>query len=323
MKRGLIIGKFMPIHSGHVALIRFAQLHCDELIVSMSYTALDPINELLRFNWIKEIFKHDSKITVEISLDNFDNERLPMEERVKIWANFLRKRFPPVDVVFSSELYGEHLAHELNVSHQLFDLNRTKFPVSATQIRSSPFTYWQFIPAEVRPYYVKKICFYGAESTGKSTMAKRMAEIYQTEFVPEVAREMISSNDFTIDDIIRIGHAQTQRVKDKLKTANKVIFCDTDLITTQIYSRQYLHEVPEVLLKLEKEISYDLYLLFDTDVPWVADGLRDLGNKREAMTKIFEEELSARKIHPIPVKGTWQEREEIVRKVIDLLLQRG
>lgn len=323
MKRGLIIGKFMPIHAGHIGLIKFAQEQCDELIVSMSYTPLDPINEQLRLDWIKEIFKDEPKIKVEISLDNFDNERLPMEERVKIWANFLRKRFPPVDVVFSSELYGIHLAHELSASHLLFDLNRSQFPVSATQIRASPFTYWQFIPEEVRPYYVKKVCFYGAESTGKSTMAKRMAEIYQTEFVPEVAREMISSNDFTVDDIVRIGQAQTQRIKEKLRTANKVLFCDTDLITTQIYSRQYLHEVPDILIKLEKETNYDLYFLFDTDVPWVADGLRDLGNQRETMAKIFADELSIRRIHPIPVRGPWSEREEIIRKVIDLLLHRG
>jgi HTH-type transcriptional repressor of NAD biosynthesis genes len=323
MKRGLIIGKFMPIHAGHVGLIRFARQHCDELIVSMSYTPLDPINEQLRFNWIKEIFKDDPKITIEISLDNFDNERLPMTERIKIWGNFLRKRFPPVDVIFSSELYGELLAFELGANHRPFDLGRTQFPVSASQIRTSPFTYWQFIPQEVKPYYVKKVCFYGAESTGKSTMAKRMAEIYQTEFVPEVAREIISSNDFAMDDIIRIGNAQTQRVKDKLKIANKILFCDTDVITTQIYSRQYLHQVPEVLIKLEKEISYDLYFLFYPDVPWVADGLRDLGSQREEMAKIFEEELSTRRIQPIPVKGTWTEREIIVRKVIDILLQRG
>ena len=152
-------------------------------------------------------------------------------------------------------------------------------------------------------------------------MAKRMAEVYQTEFVPEVARELISSNDFSLDDIIRIGHAQTQRLKDKLKTANKVLFCDTDLITTQIYSRRYLHEVPEVLFALEREITYDLYFLFHSDVPWVADGLRDLGNQREMMAKIFEEELSLRKIRPIDVKGTWSEREKIVRREIDLLLQ--
>jgi HTH-type transcriptional repressor of NAD biosynthesis genes len=168
---------------------------------------------------------------------------------------------------------------------------------------------------------IKLICFYGPESTGKSTMAKHMAEIYHTEFVPEVAREMISSNDFTVEDIIRIGETQTQRTKGKLKTANKILFCDTDLITTQIYSQQYLKVVPKILFGLEKEIRYDKYFLFDIDVPWVADGLRDLNSQRERMMKIFEEELSKRDIQPIRVKGNWSEREATIKTEVNKLLK--
>jgi HTH-type transcriptional repressor of NAD biosynthesis genes len=135
-----------------------------------------------------------------------------------------------------------------------------------------------------------------------------------------VAREIISSNDFSVDDIIQIGHAQNQRINEKLKKANKILFCDTDLITTQIYSKQYLNIIPEILIVLEKEIKYNKYFLFDIDVPWVPDGLRDLNSQREAMIKIFEEELTKRDIQPIRVKGNWIEREEIIRKEINLLL---
>jgi HTH-type transcriptional regulator, transcriptional repressor of NAD biosynthesis genes len=165
----------------------------------------------------------------------------------------------------------------------------------------------------------KLICFYGPESTGKSTMAKHFAQLYNTEFVPEVARELITSNDFTIDDIIRIGHAQTQRVKEKLKTANKFLFCDTDLITTQIYSKKYLGVVPEILFELEREIHYDKYFLFDIDVPWVADGLRDLDNQRKEMLEIFENELTKRNIQFIRVKGDWKEREKTIKSELDSL----
>jgi HTH-type transcriptional repressor of NAD biosynthesis genes len=166
---------------------------------------------------------------------------------------------------------------------------------------------------------ISLICFYGPESTGKSTMAKYFAQLYKTEFVPEVARELIISNDFTVDDIIRIGHAQTDRIKEKLKTANKFLFCDTDLITTQIYSKKYLGMVPEVLYQLESEIQYDKYFLFDIDVPWIADGLRDLSNQREAMLKIFEDELTKRQIQFVRVKGDWKERENIINTHLDSL----
>ncbi len=145
-------------------------------------------------------------------------------------------------------------------------------------------------------------------------MAKKMAAHYQTEYVPEVAREIVSSNDFTLDDIVRIAKAQNERVKEKMKTANKLLVCDTDLITTQIYCRHYLKTVPAILYELEKEIKYDHYFLFDIDVPWVADGLRDLGDQRKKMFDVFKSELEKRLLDFIFVTGDWIAREAIVKK---------
>src|SRR5688572_13579525 len=119
----------------------------------------------------------------------------------------------------------------------------------------------------------KLICFYGPESTGKTTMAKVFADRFKTKWVPEVARELITSNNFTLKDIITIGRAQTERVLRLKRQANKFLFCDSDLITTQIYAKHYLDTVPSVLYELEEMVTYDHYFLFDIDVPWVADGL--------------------------------------------------
>jgi HTH-type transcriptional regulator, transcriptional repressor of NAD biosynthesis genes len=318
MKRGLVIGKFMPVHQGHMALIHFALMHCDELIVSMSYTLTDPIPHSLRFDWLKKIFEQEPKIKIEESLDDFDNESLPLIDRTKIWARFIEKRFPKIDAVISSEEYGAPFAQHLGASSVLFDTSRIQTPVSATKIRNSPFLYWQYIPEIVRPYFVKKICFYGPESTGKSVMTKAMAEQYQTEFVPEVAREIVSSNDFTFDGILKIARAQNDRVREKLKTANKFLFCDTDLITTQIYCRHYLKSIPPILSELEKEISYDRYFLFDIDVPWVADHLRDLGNRRKEMFDVFKSELDKRKANYHLVSGDWNTRANFIKLQLSL-----
>jgi len=75
MKRGLVIGKFMPLHKGHIALIEFAAALCDELIVSMSYTDNDPIDPQLRLEWIKEQFKSRPDIKPFIIKDRFDDEQ--------------------------------------------------------------------------------------------------------------------------------------------------------------------------------------------------------------------------------------------------------
>jgi HTH-type transcriptional repressor of NAD biosynthesis genes len=151
-------------------------------------------------------------------------------------------------------------------------------------------------------------------------MARAMAEKYKTEFVPEVARELITSNEFSLDDIIRIGQAQTNCVKEKSKTANKILFCDTDIITTEIYSQHYLKQIPPVLFELEKEIIYDNYFLFDIDVEWVSDGLRDLGNQRQQMLDVFRLELEKRKINYTWVRGNYDQRSRLIQKEIDQLL---
>lgn len=318
--RGLVIGKFMPVHAGHLALLDFAQTKCDELIVSMSYTSADPIDASLRIQWLTEIFKNNPKVSVKSIVDDFDESSLPWDKRTRIWANVITKVYPKIDVLISSEEYGEYFAGHLGAKHIMFDQDRLRVPISATNIRTLPMKNWEFIPPVVRPHFLKKFCLYGAESTGKSEMTKKLAAYYNTDSVPEVAREMITSNEFTLDDIIRIGKAQNERVQEKSKVANKILFCDTDLITTQIYSKYYLGAIPEVLYDLEKQVQYDHYFLFDIDVPWVADGLRDLGDRREEMHKLFKDALEARGIRYTMVKGDWNERFLIIKQVVDQMI---
>jgi NadR type nicotinamide-nucleotide adenylyltransferase len=167
---------------------------------------------------------------------------------------------------------------------------------------------------------IVKICLYGPESVGKTTMARQLAEEYQTVFVPEVSRDMVFTNDFSRDDITQIGYAQTAAVQAAEQEANRILFCDTDLITTQIYSSVYLDEVPPVLFELEQQVQYDQYVLLDIDVPWIADGLRDLGDRRQEMMDRFRNELNRRSIPYKLVSGSFSERIEQVRKIADELL---
>lgn len=318
-KKGLIFGKFMPVHTGHLALIDFAATHCQHLVVSMSFTPNDPITPALRFAWLQEIFKNRPEIEVVQELDDFHDDSLPLWEATKLWAAFIRSRFPEIEVFFCSETYGEPLSLHLSLPCVYFDKARQQVPVSATQIRANPFDYWAFIPAVVRPYFVKKICLYGPESTGKSTLSEALAQHYNTTFTPEVARKMLISNDFTIDDIITIGEAQTQEVITQTRLANKLLFCDTDLITTQIYARHYFGEIPAQLVHLERQIQYDYYFLLAPDLPWEADNLRDLGHRREEMFDIFKNELDIRQLPYQVVKGSWQERFEAIKQTVNQL----
>ncbi|RAJ94568.1 NadR type nicotinamide-nucleotide adenylyltransferase [Larkinella arboricola] len=167
---------------------------------------------------------------------------------------------------------------------------------------------------------IKLICLYGPESVGKTTLAKQLAAHYQTVFVHEVARDLITSNDLTLDDYVQIGHAQTEAVLKAVPQANRLLICDTDLITTALYSEIYLNDVPPVLAELEKAVPYDLYFLLNIDVPWVADGLRDLGHRREEIYGRFKTALENRNVPYVDVSGNWAERWATVTAEIDRLL---
>ncbi len=320
MITGLFFGKFMPVHAGHLALIDFAVKRCDRLIVSMSYTPNDPIPPDRRLAWLTELLAPYPTIDLVAELDDFHDPALPLYEATKLWADFIKRRFPEVSVFFTSEEYGIPLAHHSGLRHVSFDPARQRVPVSASLIRQHPFQYWSYIPEVVKPYFVKKVCLYGPESVGKTTLSRQLAAEYQTVFVTEVARDLITSNDFTIDDIIRIGHAQTEAVQAAERLANRVLFCDTDVITTQIYSDIYLHEVPPVLYELEQQVQYDAYVLLDIDVPWVADGLRDLGERRAEMFIRFRDALVERAQPFTLISGSYSERLTKIRNITDLLL---
>ena len=147
------------------------------------------------------------------------------------------------------------------------------------------------------------VCLYGPESVGKTVMARQLTDHYQTVYVPEVARELITSNDLTSDDYARIALAHTTAVDRAMLLANRVLICDTDLITTQLYATVYGVPHPAILTELAARERFDAYFLLNTDVPWVADGLRDLGNRRAEMYALFEEALTGRGIRYVVVSG--------------------
>lgn len=161
------------------------------------------------------------------------------------------------------------------------------------------------------------VCLYGPESVGKTTMARQLADHYQTVYVPEVARDLITSNELTSDDYARIAVAQTAAVEQAIAQANRVLICDTDLITTQLYASIYGVRHPSILTELAAQERFDAYFLLTPDVPWVADGLRDLGHRRAEMYLLFEQALTERGIRYVVVSGADYEAR-LTRVIIEI-----
>ncbi len=170
---------------------------------------------------------------------------------------------------------------------------------------------------------LKRVVLIGAESTGKTTLAEALAAHYQTVWAPEYLRAFVDQKGALPEPsdsrLIAQGHlAQEQALAPQ---ARRVLFLDTDLISTCVYHRYYFGTSPTWLEHLSAEHHADLYLLTDTDLPWTPDpGQRDGPAVRAALHTLFRDELLARGVAHVLVSGSLDERMETAIRAVDGLL---
>lgn len=321
---GLVLGKFMPLHSGHELLINWAVKKCDKLYVLVCTQDNEPIDPQNRFLWVRKTFENNHKIEVVRFHNELPNSSESSRDISKVWSEYLKERFPDVTVFFGSERYVEYVAEYMNIDYEIFDEKRIEVPISATDIRNNPIQNWDYISEYFKEHFVKKICIFGPESCGKSTLTKNLAKHFNTAFVPEMARQMIDDGGITMDDL-QLKHLeefaiiQKNMVISMTKFAKGVLFCDTDNLTTQVFAKEYFNRVSETI-SCQNKIKYDLYFLLTPDVPWINDGQRNLGHKRWEMFNKCKDILDEHNVNYVVIDGDWNERFQksvnLVKKLI-------
>jgi NadR type nicotinamide-nucleotide adenylyltransferase len=159
-----------------------------------------------------------------------------------------------------------------------------------------------------------RVCVTGPESTGKTTLARRLAEWVHTEWVPEASRVYAERvrRELLWSDVVPIAkqHIALAEAGEALARAggSRSIILDTDLVSTVVYSRHYYAAVPRWVAHEERRRRADLYLLCDVDVPWVSDGIRDRPTDREEMFARFQRALRRRRSDVVTISGDWDER---------------
>jgi NadR type nicotinamide-nucleotide adenylyltransferase len=174
----------------------------------------------------------------------------------------------------------------------------------------------------VRAYYARRVVLIGAESTGKTSLAARLAAHYDTVWLPEYGREYIDRKQAPPepDDIPRIAREQLRREDLLAQQANRLLLCDTDLIVTSVLSDYYFGACPAWIRQASYERSYDLHVLCDTDVPWEADPFQREGPAvRARLQGRYVEELEARGLPTVLVSGTVEARMRTATAAIDRL----
>lgn len=340
MKNGVILGKFMPLHLGHEHLIQTGLDNCDKLFVVVCSLSNEPIDGNIRYQWMKNRFAKeiDSNKMVAIHLQEDWIPQYPAECKnpeafFGAWAGIMKGLVKEeIHIMFASEEYVYPTSKYIGCEPFLVDLDRSKFPVSGTLVRDNPFGNWKFINTDVQAYFSKRILIIGGESTGKSTLTSRLESFYnlmgyQTKGVQEFARGWIDSvldgdmSKLTYDHITMFGKRQMELVEEESQY-HQVVFSDTDAIVSEVFQQIYYGKIDPELEKVADKEKWDLILFLMPDVPWVNDGQRNLGHRREEIANNLTLRLGMRKHSPIRyIYGNFEQRWEMAKKEVDKLLK--
>jgi len=167
---------------------------------------------------------------------------------------------------------------------------------------------------------VIRVCFHGAESTGKSTLARQLGAEFGCPVLAEYGREYAELNgpDFAIADLLAIARRQGDLQRDAERARPALLLLDTDPLMTAAWAEMLFGQVPDELLAYPKA---EHYLLFAPDTPWIDDGTRCFGSPRERtrFAAIAEDLLVRTGVAYSTVGGDWHERKRQARCAIEAL----
>ncbi|THB63654.1 MAG: transcriptional regulator [Desulfovibrio sp.] len=317
---GLILGKFMPPHLGHCHLVDFARSYATDITVLMDSPPEPPIAEEMRVKWLKELFPDVTVATVPGHPPQDPSEHPDFWD---IWRGNILAAMPDgPELVFASEDYGPKVASLFDARFVPVDLVRELVPISATKIRNAPNRYFDYLPGCVRPHFARRVCIVGPESTGKSTLAQRLAEHYGTVHVTEYARPLLElkNNQCDPEDIPLIARGQAASEEAMARQANRVLICDTDMLTTTLWSNVLFGDCPQWIQEQARSRHYHLYLVARPDCPYIDDPQRYLPHQREVFLQKLLTLLEQDNRPYVFIGGDWEERFQQAVSAIDELL---
>jgi HTH-type transcriptional repressor of NAD biosynthesis genes len=316
-RRGLVVGKFAPLHRGHELVVERAREQCSEVLV-LSYAKPERARcePALRRRWLERAFPFAQCHVLD---DDWLAERAPGrglhiprddapdDEHRRFLAYLCCDLLGmTVDAVFSSEDYGpggarvlsEHFrardAAHPQVVHVMVDRERRAVPISATEIRRDPHRHRMQLVPHVYAAFVERIAIVGGESSGKSTLAAALAERLSTSFAAEYGRELWIARGGALhfDDLLHIAERQIEIEDAAAERAHRYLVCDTTPATTLLYCRDLFGRADPRLTSLAAR-PYALHVLCAPDFPFVQDGTRRDAAFRAAQHAWYLERLES------------------------------
>ena len=152
---GLVLGRFQPLHNGHVRVIETALKRCRTVLVFVgssqaSGTPENPFDYETRRKFLELVF--GSKIIIAPLIDQGLGN-------VKAWGNFVlaeaKKYVPKVDCFVLGQEAKNETWLDPKLGIDLIEIPRSEVPISATEIRQSILEenndrWMEFIPKQIQ-----------------------------------------------------------------------------------------------------------------------------------------------------------------------------
>ena len=176
---------------------------------------------------------------------------------------------------------------------------------------------------------LKKIVIIGPESTGKSTLCEQLSKHYNTLWCAEYAREYLLEHgtDYNFDDLLTISKGQLSLedkiVQSAISDQQSKIFIDTDMYVMKVWCEYVFGKCHQLILDEIVERKYDLYLLCNIDLPWIADELREYPNEepRKELYQIYKDIMLNQQTPWVDISGDYNERLQKAITAIDVILR--
>lgn len=282
----------MPPTLGHLQLIQFASELADQVVVVLNTQPREPFPQE-RVDALKMAIKNHQLDTV--TLIHYDKaiEQDPSTPGFwEMWKQLMydfgvRKN----DYIVASEKYGKKLAEVTGATFYPYDIDRSINDAKATPVRANVAENFADILPEFQPTLKVTVTIFGAESTGKTTLSKQLAERLGGYFIFEYARPYLENtvNEITVDSMTAIWRGQKALQQHALKNLphKPFVLQDTDLFSTVGYWQQKhwqkkLGTCPQQLIDDARRLISDLYIVTKSNIPFEQDPLRYGGNMREA-----------------------------------------
>lgn len=341
-RRGLVVGKFSPLHRGHELLIGRALAECDDVVlISYQNPEIPGYPAALRERWLTTLFPTARVLVLtderlrRILPPGIPPVRVPPNDAAEVedrrFCGWVCQQVlgVTVDAVFSSEDYGDGFAAELTryfrerqpdapaVTHVMVDRARRQVPASGTLLRADVHAHRHLLSPPVYASFVRRVCLLGGESTGKTTLAAALADELGTVWVPEYGRQVWAEKAGQLDlaDMAHIGRVQVASEEEAALRADRFVICDTSPLTTLFYSLHLFGQVEPALERMA-EREYDLTVLCPPDFAFVQDGTRHGGSFRDHQHAWYLRQLAERGIPCLLAPGSLRERINLVRAAL-------